>query len=216
MRKSPFITSAGDCGAISVPMLLGVAGLHFACLAGLAGLEEWKRQIRTQFRIDDCVAQAVRQIRGILKSVEASNTRLTLARNGFRLAITPETKAAFALQVRAEVFFQTAQTMNWNRLRMGVLGCRNPRDTWIPGPAFPWIRDPPDDAGAGVLRWKDEMAENPTSETRREFHFEVSSGSRKAASKVFKENQKWKLKWARPKNTVNLDKLFSRPFYGHP
>ncbi|MBL7714878.1 MAG: hypothetical protein JNL01_05380 [Bdellovibrionales bacterium] len=168
--------------------------------AGLGWIQLWKGQVRNQFEADACIAKAAQQSRSVLKQTENSIQRMKWAKHAFRLALTPETKAALLIEIQFEVGVQDFQKLRWNRIRIGALDCRKLSDSWQLGSEFPWVRAPADDAGPGLLTW---MAKPDA-----RFRFQMNRSNRYSAAVVYQNESNWRLQWTKP------DKPFSNLSFG--
>ena len=170
-------------GSLHIPLAL----LLFAAAAAAFGLwglmRHWRGLAHAQLALDGCVAREAKAMRSMLESVEASNRRLA----AFRLAVvaTPSARAA----AEAEALYQEAQRARWRAagvVWLARLDCGLLRGPW---PHDPWVRDPPDPLGPGLLRWS-----GP-----RKLRLEVLGRLRSSAAEVRDEKARWISVWSRPR-----------------
>ena len=182
---------SSQSGAVSLPLVLLLSVGFTASFGSWALLRTWHRLTSLQLRLDACVARTAEKLRTTQTQIEAANTRLKISRAA-QLAgvVLPEALPALRAAAEVDARLQDLLLLNWQRTRVSWLlkrGCDAQADRPIALPELPWVRNPRDSLGPGLLRWTGEP--EVSGKRRPRFVVELHHFPRASAAEVHTETQ---------------------------
>lgn len=175
--------------------LLGVA-IAMSSIVICETFSEWHDQIRTQRRIDLCVARNSRRLEKTQEEIISANAKIKSLRAAIATAsaIQPEAVPAMRIITQGLAVAQDAKQVQW-KIRQGEWlmkrGCDGKMDLPAPLPSLAWWRPPEDVLGVQTLQWQGELPKH--------FRILLSHSPRYSAAEVYSRgtnSSDWDRKWA--------------------
>ena len=189
-----------ELGHFALPLGLAIAIFVTSVIALICLNSRWRAQMRTQIRLDQCVARTSFDLRDYLEALDSSNQRIEGLRASLLAArLQPELIPPLSIALRAQVKLQDLQKALWVKQRVTWTvqkGCGSLLDSASPLPTPKFFRPPDDSLGPQTLLW----AGSPP----RSYWIQVDHYPRHAAAELRSLNEnprtigKWKVAWAIP------------------
>jgi hypothetical protein len=182
-----------DQGALLIPLLL------LTMIVAVSGFGIWgllrstRKQTEIQLRLDECVGRKAQELKSLLKTLTASNTRMKWVRRSAVVALlAPDALEAIQAELEIELALQEGLRLKWQAQSLvAVAGkaCPQVQALALRYPLLNWNRLPPDAIGPQAFEWE---------EPSPEFDFLFVASPHQSAATVkgaLNEKDRWIAEW---------------------
>ena len=183
--------TADSAGQLALPICLALTILMGGAIGVLTLRLNWRSQVQTQRRIDQCVQSRAMELVHLQNELEVANNALIAARAVKHTAPAPPVVAAAAATIAAAVLLQELLRGSWRfkqALWLTRRGCDATADRPLPLPNLLWTRDPPDGDGPKPLHWDGDKSDG--------LSITLNHGLRFSAAKIKPDGLLWRADWS--------------------